>query len=103
VADPVGETLLPASERLEAAVLEMLHAAADEDLCDELGFRVEPLDGALVSLAANDPAIMRNRVLGLGLARPAWSASSSRCIRPRGRRASIATCARPVSNAIGAG
>lgn len=60
-----------ASERIEAAGLEALHAEASDELRARLGLRLEWIDGTMVSAAANDPSILLNRAIGLGLGRPA--------------------------------
>ncbi len=60
-----------ASERSEAAVLEALHTEATDEMRDRLGLRLEWIDGVLVSVAAEDPSILLNRVMGLGLSAPA--------------------------------
>ena len=66
------------SERLEAAALSALHAAATDELRDRLGLRLERIDGAVVSIAANDSSILLNRAMGLGLVRPATDAGIER-------------------------
>lgn len=55
------------SERLEQAALAELHAAAPPALRSELDYTVERLDGALLSIVGRDPAIVLNRVAGLGV------------------------------------
>ncbi len=67
----MGEQLPDVSERIEAAGLEALHAAASDELRARLGLRLERIEGTLVSMAANDPSILLNRAVGLGLTRPA--------------------------------
>lgn len=59
------------TERMEAAGLEALHAGASNELRSRLGLRLEWIDGALVSIAADDPSILLNRAMGLGLNGPA--------------------------------
>ena len=76
--DRKPESIPKESERLEAAVLEALHGAATDELRERLGLRLERIDGALVSIAANDPSILLNRAMGLGLARPATDAGIER-------------------------
>lgn len=58
---------LPASERLEQAVLRALHESAPAETRTALGLRLKEIGGTLVSLAARDPSIVLNRALGLGL------------------------------------
>lgn len=62
---------LPVSEGMEAAGLKALHTAASDELRDRLGLRLERIGGAMVSIATNDPSILLNRALGLGLNEPA--------------------------------
>jgi len=54
-------------EGIERAALASLHAAAPEKLRQDLGLHSEEVDGALVSMAAGDPSILLNRVIGLGV------------------------------------
>ena len=55
------------SERLEAAVVKALHGEAPEELRKQLGLRLERVGSSLVSMAANDPSILLNRSIGIGL------------------------------------
>ncbi len=59
------------AEAVERAALVDLHRAAGSDLRDRLGMSFEEVDGTLVSIAAAKPTILVNRVVGLGLTRPA--------------------------------
>ena len=59
------------SERIEARELKALHAEASDGLRDRLGLSLGRIDGAMVSIAANDPSILLNRTMGLGLTRGA--------------------------------
>lgn len=79
---------LPVGERLEWGMLQALHEGADAVTRERLGLRLEQIDGTLVSIAAHDPAIMLNRALGLGLARPA-TPETVWAIRDRYRDAGI--------------
>ena len=59
------------SERMEAAGLEALHAEASHELRRRLGLRLERIAGTMVSIVANDPSMLLNRAVGLGLNEPA--------------------------------
>lgn len=67
MADPLPKE----TERIEAAGVEALHAAASDELRTRLGLRLERIEGTLVSIAAADPSILLNRTIGLGLTEPA--------------------------------
>jgi GNAT superfamily N-acetyltransferase len=69
-----------ASENLEKAALEDLHAAATPELVSSLGLCAIRFDSAFVSVAAALPptAIVVNRALGIGLGRPADTAGIER-------------------------
>ena len=60
-----------ASERMEAAALEALHAGASDEIRDRLGLHLETSDGTTVSIVATDPSPLFNRAVGLGLNEPA--------------------------------
>ena len=62
------------AERIERAVLEDLHAAASDDLRQRMGLRLEPIGTAAVSMAVNEPAVVLDRCLGLGVEAPAEEA-----------------------------
>ena len=83
-----GSTGWPVSERLERAMLMALHAGAAPDTRERLGLALDDIDGTVVSVAANDPSIMLNRAIGLGLTRPA-SAATIEEIRARYREAGV--------------
>lgn len=65
------ETLPDVAERMGAAGLEPLHTEATDELRARLGLHLEPIGGAMVSVAAEDPSILLNRAIGLGLTEPA--------------------------------
>ncbi len=65
------DTIPNGSERIEAVALNALHAEASDAFRDRLGLRLERIDGTLVSISTNDPSILLNRTMGLGLTRPA--------------------------------
>lgn len=67
----MSERLPDVSERMEAAALEALHTTASEEVRARLGLRLERIEGTVVSIAANDPSILLNRAMGLGLDGPA--------------------------------
>lgn len=67
------DQLALASERIERAVLADLHAAAPATTRKILGLRLETIGTALVSIARNDPTILLNRTIGLGVeGRASW-------------------------------
>lgn len=78
----------PASERLEGASLAALHESATAGTRERLGLELHEIGDALVSIARNDPSIMLNRTIGLGLQDPA-SAEIIEAIRTRYREAGI--------------
>ncbi len=59
------------SERIERAVLADLHGAASEETRNLLGLSLKTIGNAMVSIAKNDPTILINRTIGLGVASPA--------------------------------
>jgi GNAT superfamily N-acetyltransferase len=59
-----------AAERAERAALVDLHSAAPEPVRRRLGLELQTVDGALASIAAADPTILVNRVVGLGVESP---------------------------------
>ncbi len=69
--------MTPASEHIERAALEDLHAAIPAPLAQALGVRSLRIGSAFVSLASALPpsAIVINRAIGLGLAEPAGAAA----------------------------
>lgn len=69
---------LPTSEHLELATLVALHESAGDQLRKRLGLELHDVDGTHVSIARNDPSIMLNRALGLGLAGPAGKGTIER-------------------------
>ena len=58
-------------EQLETAGLEALHTHASDELSIRMGMHLEHIDGATVSIAANEPSPLLNRAVGLGLYEPA--------------------------------
>ncbi len=84
----MSDHLPNATERMEAAGLEALHAAAGDELRARLGLRLERIDGTVVSIAGNDPSILLNRAIGLGLAGPATEGEIER-IRATYREQSV--------------
>ena len=62
-------------ERVKAQALRELHAAAPENLGATLGLRLEEIGGALCSVSGRAPGILINRVIGLGVNRPATQAA----------------------------
>ena len=90
------------SEHLERKALEDLHAAAPVMLKRTLGLGLVEVGDALVSIASNEPNILLNRVIGLGLEEPAEPATLAR-IQDVYRRAGVEnyflhlhSCARPA-------
>lgn len=67
----MSERLPNLTERMEAAGLEALHAGASDELRGRLGLRLEWIEGTMVSVAADDPSILLNRAMGVGLNPPA--------------------------------
>lgn len=65
------ETLPDVTERMGAAGLEPLHTEATDELRARLGLHLERIGGTMVSVAAEDPSILLNRAIGLGLTEPA--------------------------------
>jgi GNAT superfamily N-acetyltransferase len=65
------DELAVVSETVERAALTELHAAASGEVRRQLGLRLESVGPALVSIAANDPGVVINRAIGLGVERPA--------------------------------
>ena len=63
----MDETAL-AIERIECAALADLHAAAPAETREAIGLSLETIGTALVSIAANDPSILLNRTIGIGVA-----------------------------------
>ena len=59
------------TEQLETVGLEVLHTIAGDELRARLGLRLERIEGTVISIAANDPSILLNRSIGLGLSSPA--------------------------------
>jgi GNAT superfamily N-acetyltransferase len=59
------------TERIERADLADLHAAASPTVKASLGLELKKIGGALVSIARNEPSILLNRAIGLGVERPA--------------------------------
>ena len=59
------------SERIERATLADLHKAAPEETRNLLGLSLKTIGNAMVSIAKNDPTILINRTIGLGVASPA--------------------------------
>ena len=74
----------PALERLaeaaEAAAFRDLVAAAPRALAEALGLRVLDIDGATALLAPRVPDVFFNRVIGLGVERPATSTGVERLV-----------------------
>lgn len=56
------------AEAVERAALADVHRVAGPTASAELGLELRNVDGALLSMAAGDPNIVINRVVGLGLA-----------------------------------
>ena len=59
------------SEQTERALLTDLHGAASEATRNLLGLSLETIGTATVSIAKNDPTILINRTIGLGVESPA--------------------------------
>lgn len=59
------------AERIEREALYDLHAAAEAPLADALGLKLREVETALVSLCSEDTSLVLNRVLGLGILKPA--------------------------------
>lgn len=59
------------SERTEQAVLADLHGAASKETRNLLGLSLKAIGTAMVSIAKNDPTILINRTIGLGVESPA--------------------------------
>ncbi len=76
------------AERAERVALADLHAAASREARQRLGLELDEVEGVLVSLARRDPTILVNRVIGLGVERPAerWVVEE---IADRFRRADV--------------
>ncbi len=55
------------SERVERAALAEIHAAAPEETRRKLGLVLESVGAATVSMARNEPSILLNRTIGLGV------------------------------------
>ena len=62
----MNETAL-AIERIERAALADLHAAAPDETRAAIGLSLETVGTALVSIAANEPSILLNRAIGIGV------------------------------------
>ncbi|MFW6152868.1 MAG: GNAT family N-acetyltransferase [Halobacteriota archaeon] len=60
-----------AAERLESAGLVALHESAPDELRSRLGLELMTIEGALVAIAAEEPSILFNRTIGLGMREPA--------------------------------
>lgn len=56
------------AEMIERAALQDLHDATPQSTRTALGLQTHGIDGALVSVAANDDSILWNRTVGLGIA-----------------------------------
>lgn len=69
-----------ALEWIERRALESLLEAAPAELRRELGLEWQETDGVLVSLARNEPSILLNRALGLGVERPARRETVARVV-----------------------
>jgi hypothetical protein len=59
------------SEQIERTLLTELHRAASEEIKETLGLSLKRTGTATVSLAKNDPTILINRTIGLGVESPA--------------------------------
>lgn len=84
----IGIADWPADERLEGRMLLALHEETDDHTRERLGLELHEVDGAMVSIARNDPSIMLNRTLGLGLLHPITD-NGIETIREQYRRAGI--------------
>ncbi len=58
------------SESIERTALADLHAAAPEETRRDLGLSLENIGAAMVSIARNEPNILLNRAIGLGVEGP---------------------------------
>lgn len=58
------------SERIERAAFADLHAAAPEETREKLGLSLENIETATLSIARNEPDILLNRAIGLGVEEP---------------------------------
>lgn len=67
--------IIEQAERIEREALLDLHASAEAPLADALGLKLRELDTALMSQSSEDRSILLNRVLGLGVLKPASLAS----------------------------
>ena len=56
-----------AIERIECAALADIHAAAPAETREAIGLSLETVGTALVSIAANEPSILLNRTIGIGV------------------------------------
>ena len=65
--------MIPVSEKIERDALAEIHAAASDELRNELGLSGNVVDGGLTSVASAlpDSAIVINRAIGVGLSRAA--------------------------------
>jgi GNAT superfamily N-acetyltransferase len=70
-----------AAERIERSALEELYHVAPQSARKSIGWRLETVGSALVSLAEREPDILFNRTLGLGLAEPAKRADVEAVVR----------------------
>jgi GNAT superfamily N-acetyltransferase len=61
------EAVSAIAERTERRALAELHAGAGDDVRRRLGLTLETVGSALVSVAADDPGILINRTIGLGV------------------------------------
>lgn len=59
------------AERIERQVVREIYVAAGAAEREQLGLELHEVDGATVLLARNDPNILLNRVVGLGVEQPA--------------------------------
>lgn len=73
IQDPLSQIppIVERAERIEREALYDLHAAADAPLADALGLKLREVETALVSLCSAEPGLLLNRVLGLGVLKPA--------------------------------
>lgn len=62
---------VPPAEHVERLELEEIHAAATPGLRERLGLHFAAVGTACVSVAAHEPSILLNRVIGLGVSAPA--------------------------------
>lgn len=77
---PVNAPLEHLADAAEAAAFRDLVAAAPRPLADALGLRVLDIDGATALLAPRVPDVFFNRVIGLGVERPATEAGLDRLV-----------------------